>query len=134
VAKRFGEPSANANVFRFNFSTGNFDQIPNPFGAFPALAVGPNGTVWAADSGSADVYQYDNFSGSWGLLVFGFSQIIQAGGDGVWALSGNNIYRFEPSKLSLVPVPGLLASISVGSGGGVWGTNSSHQVFAFSTP
>ena len=120
-------------VYRFNFSSGNFDQIADPFGAFPALTVGPNGVVWALDTGSPGfIYQYDAFSGFQGPTCC-FSQI-QAGGDGAWALSLPNISRFEPSTLSFVQVPGLLVSISVGSGGGVWGINSSHQVFAFSTP
>jgi hypothetical protein len=124
-------PQCGPNVFRFNFSTGNFDQISDPFGAFPALTVGPNG-VWAIDTGNSVVYQYDDFLGFKNISCC-FTQI-QAGGNGVWALSGNSIYRLEPSTLNFVQVPGLLTSISVGSGGGVWGINSSHQVFAFSTP
>ena len=49
-----------------------------------------------------------------------------------WDFSGNQIFRFVPPALNFVQVPGSLVSISVGSGGGVWGTNSSHEVFAFS--
>jgi Tectonin domain len=120
-------------VYRFTFSGGNFEQISDPFGAFPALTVGPNGAVWAIDTSSSLVYQYDYFVG---FVNSGwtFTQI-QAGGDGIWALgSTGNTFRWDWSALGFTQVPGTLASISVGSGGGVWGTNSSHQVFAFSTP
>jgi hypothetical protein len=118
------------NVFRFNFSTGNFEQVTDAFGAIPALTIGPNG-VWAIDTGNDVVYQYDDFLG---FKVIGccFTQI-QAGGNGVWALSGKSISRLDPSTLNFVHVPGSLVSISVGNGG-VWGINSSHQAFAFSTP
>jgi streptogramin lyase len=121
------------NVFKFNFSTGVFDQIADPFGAFPQLAVGPNGGVWAIDTGNQSVAQYDPFS-TFQYVIGCCSQQIQAGGDGVWILSGNQILRLDPSTLLYADVPGSLDSISVGSGGGVWGINSSHQVFAFSTP
>jgi hypothetical protein len=120
------------NVFHFNFGTGNFDQISDPFGAFPALAVGPTG-VWAIDTSSSVVYQYDPFS-TFQAVIGCCSQQIQAGGDGVWILAGSQILRYDPSTLLFADVPGLLVSISVGSGGGVWGINSSHQVFKFSTP
>ena len=118
------------NVFRFNFSTGNFEQVTDAFGAIPALTIGPNG-VWAIDTGNDVVYQYDDF--------LGFKDIgccyaqIQAGGNGVWALAGSSIYRLDPSTLNFVQVPGSLVSISVGNSG-VWGINSFHHVFAFSTP
>jgi len=119
-------------VYRFNFSTKVFDQIHDSFGAFPALTVGPNGGVWAIDTSNAVAYQYDAFSGFQGVECC-VTQM-QAGGNGVWALWGSSIFRLEPSSLSFVQIPGALVSLSVGSGGGVWGINSSHQVFAFSTP
>lgn len=117
-------------VYRFNFSTGVFDLITT-FGSFPALTVGPNGAVWAI-AGVDEIYMYDPFSGFQPITCC--ANQIQAGGDGVWALFTPDIIRFEPSTLSFGSVPGLLVSISVGSGGGVWGINSSHQVYAFSTP
>lgn len=118
------------NVYRFNFSTGNFDQVADPFGAIPALTVGPNG-VWAIDTGNDVAYQYDDFLGFTDIGCC-FTQI-QAGGNGVWALSGKGIFRLDPSTLNFVQVPRSLVSISVGNSG-VWGINSSHHVFAFSTP
>jgi hypothetical protein len=118
-------------VFRFNFSTLAFDQVSNPFGYIPALTIGPNG-VWALDTGYSEVYQYDDFLGFKNIGCCSFTQI-QAGGNGVWALSGGSIYRLEPSTLDFVQVPGSLISISTGNSG-VWGINSSHEVLAFSTP
>jgi Tectonin domain len=119
------------NVFRFNFSTQVFDQISDPFGAIPALAVGPNG-VWALDTSNAAFYQYDDFSGFIDISCCGITQI-QASGNGVWALFGNAILRLEPSARKFVQVPGSLTSISAGNAG-VWGINKSHKVLAFSTP
>lgn len=119
-------------VFHFNFSTGNFDQVSSPFGAFPALTVGPNGGVWGLDTGDSNVYQFD--------VYIGFEDIgccytqIEAGGNGVWTLDGNSIFRLDPYSLDFVHVPGSLVSISVGSGGGVWGINSSKHAYVFSTP
>jgi hypothetical protein len=121
-------------VYRFDFSTGVFDPITDPFGSFPALTVGPNG-VWAIDTGGSDDYQYDEFTGTFFLLSLGFLTQMQAGGNGVWGLDpSGNIFRLEPSTLRFIQVPGSLVSISVGSGGGVWGINSSHQVLKFTMP
>jgi hypothetical protein len=120
-------------VFRFDFGTGVFDEVSDPFGAFPVLTVGPTG-VWAIDPSIFSVYQYDDFLGFIRIACCSTFQVIQAGGDGVWALSGNNVYRLVHVASSFVQVPGSLVSISVGSGGGVWGINGSNQVFAFSTP
>lgn len=121
------------NVYRFNFSTGVFDPIANQFSAFPQLTVGSNGDAWATDTSDSLVYKYNDdlqgFGGSFGCCV----TQIQAG-NGVWILDGSNIYRWEPSALKFGQVGGSFVSISVGSGGGVWAINSSHQVFAFSTP
>ena len=126
-------PDCGPDVFRFNFSTGSFNPVPSPFAAFPALAVGPGDVVWGIDTSNGDLDQFQPFANAFGFVKCCFTQI-QAGGDGVWALSGTNIYRLEPYSIGLVQVPGALTSISVGSGGGVWGINGSNQVFAFSTP
>jgi hypothetical protein len=121
------------DVFRFKFSTGFFNQISDPFGAFPALTVGPNEVIWAVDTSNSVVYQYNDFLG---FIDSGYTFAqIQAGGNGIWGLgSTGNIFRWDSSALGFAQVPGSLVSISVGSGGGVWGINSSHQVFAFTTP
>ena len=90
------------NTYRFDFGTGVFDKISNPFSAIPSLTVGPN-DVWAIDTSSTLAYQYDDFLGFENIACcsIGF-QMIQAGGDGVWALSGNNIYRLVHIASSFV--------------------------------
>lgn len=123
-------------VYRFNFGTRSFDPIDDPFGAFPVLTVGSNGDVWATDTSNSFVYVYDDLSESFVSEGCCVTQQIQAG-NGFWALnqnSGNNILRWEPSQRNFDGIPGHLVSISVGSGGGVWGINGSNQVFAFTTP
>jgi hypothetical protein len=121
------------NVFRFNFSTQVFDRINDPFGAIPALTVGPN-EVWAIDTSNYEVYHYDEFSG---FIAFsccgGAITQLQGGGNGVWALYGSSVLRLEPSTREFVQIPVSLTSISAGNAG-VWGINSSHKVLAFSTP
>ncbi len=119
------------DVFGFDFSTGVFNQLPaSGFGSFPILAVGPNGGVWGIDTGNGDVRVYGD-GGFFHYLSCCFSQI-QAGGNGVWTLNGNSVYHLDTR--GFVQIPGSLVSISVGTGGGVWGIDSSHQVFAFSMP
>jgi hypothetical protein len=120
------------NVFRFNFTTGVFDQIFDQFSAFPQLTVGSNGDVWATDTSDSIVYKYDDDAK--GFLSFGCCVTQIQAGNGVWILDGSNVYRWEPSASKFGQVGGSFVSISVGSGSGVWGINSSHQVFAFSTP
>jgi len=122
------------NTFRFDFTTGTFFPISSPFTGFPALTVGPTGEVWAIDTGSSNrLYRFDVFRRAFDALGSGTTRV-QAGGDGVWVLVGNEILRWQASDFGFRQVTGSLSSISVGSGGGVWGINSSHQVFAFSTP
>jgi hypothetical protein len=123
------------NVYRFDFSTDAFDQITDPFVAFPQLTVGPDGVVWAIDTFNSEVYRYDDGVGQKFVSRGCCLAQIQAGGNGVWGLAADNtIYRSEPSTFDFVQIPGALVSISVGTGGGVWGINSSHQVFKFTTP
>ena len=120
------------NVFRFNFTTNVFDQIFDQFSAFPQLTVGSNGDVWATDTSDSIVYKYNDDAKA--FVSFGCCVTQIQAGNGVWILDGSNIYRWEPSASKFGQIGGSFASISVGSGGGVWAINSSHQVFAFSTP
>jgi len=120
------------NVYRFNFTTGVFDPITNQFSAFPQLTVGSNGDVWATDTSDSLVYKYDD--GAQGFMSFGCCVTQIQAGNGTWILDGQNIYSWEPSALKFGQVFGQLTSISVGSGGGVWGINSSHQVYEFTMP
>jgi virginiamycin B lyase len=119
--------NGNGDIYRFNFGTGVFDQLP---GSLSQIAVGPNG-MWGLFGTQVYAF-YDNVQ-DFGQLSGVLTQI-QAGGNGVWGLNSGQIYRLDPSTSSFVQVSGVLASISVGSGAGVWGINSSKQVFGFSTP
>jgi hypothetical protein len=120
--------NGNGEIYRFNFGTGGFDQLP---GSLTQVTVGPNG-FWGLYSDQ--IYEfYDN--------IQDFAQLpgslarIAAGGNGVWGLdSSGGIYRLEPTTSSFVQIPGVLTSISVGSGGGVWGINSAKHAYVFSTP
>jgi virginiamycin B lyase len=123
--------NSSGGIFRFNFSTGGFDQV-NVAETLSQITVGPNG-VWGIHSTNQIFEFYDNsqeFSQLSGILTD-----IQAGGNGVWGLnSAEAIFRLEPSTSTFVSVPGNLVSLSVGSGGGVWGINSSNHAYVFSTP
>lgn len=115
-------------IFRFNPASLAFDSLP---GSLTQIAVGPNG-FWGLFSNTIYAF-YDNVQ-NFAPLSGTFAQI-QAGGNGVWALTPSGfIYRLEPSSSLFVQIPGVLTSLSVGSGAGVWGINSVHQVFAFSAP
>jgi len=120
------------DTYRFNFSTGVFDQTsPSPgFRAIPQLTVGSNGDVWAVDTGTGGVWYYSYVK--WEDITF--LPQVQAG-NGVWALDGaSHVYRWEPSVFDFKPVSSAsLTSLSVGSGGGVWGLNSG-KAYMFTTP
>jgi Tectonin domain len=121
--------NGDGQIFRFNFSTLLFDQIS---GILSQITVGPN-DVWGVNPDS-QIYEFrDNVQEF--LELPGLLTQIQAGGDGVWGLnSSQEIFRLEPSTSLFGQIPGLLVSISVGSGGGVWGINSSNAAYVFSTP
>lgn len=128
--------NGNGTPFVFNFATLSFDPVPDgPNRSYRQITVGPYG-AWAIST-TAGVYEYDK-------LLFEFFPVaaslvqIQAGGSGVWGIDyahgANPIFRFQPSTLTFIQFPGDLTSISVGSGGGVWGINSAGQAYGFSAP
>ena len=126
--------NGNGAVFRFRFSKLLFYQVVTA-PTLTQITVGPNG-VWGIDgNGTGQLYQYDN-----DLSFFGYPGLwaqVQVGGDGVWlssATDSGQIFRFDPSTRFLVLIPNQFVSISAGSGGGVWGINSSGQAYGFSTP
>ena len=121
--------NGSGTIFRFNFATLTFDQIPP--GLLAQLTVGPNG-VWGINP-SSQAFEFHGNTQTFDQLPGSLTQI-QAGGNGVWGLNSGQIFRLEPSTAAFVRIPGVLVSISVGSGGGVWGINSAKQVFAFTTP
>jgi Tectonin domain len=91
--------------------------------------------VWALDP-LADVWQFVKVGVVSNVLVHGPLAQIQAGGNGVWGInSSEEVFRVEQSQMFKVQIPGAaLVSISVGSGGGVWGINNVGQPLAFITP
>jgi hypothetical protein len=124
--------NGDGKIFNFNFATHNFDLGLNNNNAFSQVTVGPNG-VWALD-GQTDVWQIVQVGVALNVLVHGPLAQIQAGGDGVWGINTfQQVFRLE--QLHKVQIPGAaLVSISVGSGGGVWGINDAGQSLAFITP
>ena len=118
-------------TFRFDFATLTFIQKSI---LFTQVTVGPNG-VWALETDDR-IFQFDDHTQFFFIVspTLKLTQI-QAGGNGVWGIdSSQQIFRLEPSTWSFVQIPGALVSISVGTGGGVWGINGSGQAYWFTTP
>jgi hypothetical protein len=119
----------NGELFWLDFPTLNFRLAIR---GCVQVTVGPNG-VWDLDSS----YEPFNFYSNTRIKVPGSGTLtqIQAGGDGVWAIGPvQQIFRLDTGHNSLVQIPGALVSISVGSGGGVWGLDSLGKAYGFSTP
>jgi hypothetical protein len=150
-----------ASIFRYNFCVKNWDQVPGTLGT---LAVGggdiwglngdgslfwfnfslkgffqefTNCTQFAV--GPTDVFALNGYV--WEVLAsrpLESQEVlnqVQAGGDGVWAIGlSKALYRLDPGEYGFFMVPGALVSISVGSGGGVWGLDISGKPYVFTTP
>jgi hypothetical protein len=150
-----------ASIFRYNFCVKNWDQVPGTLGT---LAVGggdiwglngdgslfwfnfslkgffqefTNCTQFAV--GPTDVFALNGYV--WEVLAsrpLESQEVlnqVQAGGDGVWAIGlSKALYRLDPGEYVFFMVPGALVSISVGSGGGVWGLDISGKPYVFTTP
>lgn len=122
--------NGNGEIYRFDFSGSGFVKAFDGSG-FLRIAVGPDG-FWLT---------YDNFwcerelSGSFSCQDLLKVDQIQAGGDGVWVLdAAGQVFRLEHSLWRLTQVPNIvLSSISAGNGAGVFGVDSTGQVFAFRT-
>jgi hypothetical protein len=120
------------SLFRFDFKLLGFDQVliinNNPVSQ---IAVSPT-DIWTVTGGSV----FD------ALFLYGgpvdapeVMTQIQAGGNGLWGIGlSKALYRLDPSVYAFIQIPGALASISVGSGGGVWGINQSGKPYVFTTP
>jgi hypothetical protein len=123
-------------LFHYSFAQNEFVDGGHCCVILTQIAVGVN-DLWVIDTrgGSDTLLRLDpNNGGSW--VFIGSASQVAAGGDGVWALnaSGNTIWRFDPFSNALIQVEGSLTSIAVGSGAGVWGIDSSNQIFTFIRP
>ena len=122
--------NGSGNIYRFNFETLNFDLVDARH--FTQITVGPN-SVWVIFSPS-DAFWFDGVAKTFYKLFADATQL-QAGGNGVWAIGSNqNIYRLDESGARFIQLPGALVSISVGSGGGVWGLDGSGKAYGFTAP
>jgi hypothetical protein len=123
--------NGNGDIFRFDFVTLSFLQVTARFGPYAQITVGTN-AVFVNRPGNTAVLGVTQA----GQILVGGSLIqVQAGGDGVWGIgSSQQIFRLQPFTSNFVQIPGALVSISVGSGGGVWGLDSSGKAYGFTTP
>ena len=126
-----------AKLYRFDFFSQSFELV-DQFGEVEQLTVGPNG-VWASVNGGnmVEVDWYRDFQGLHHVVASLYGQSIQlkAGGDGVWGIGPvQQVYRLDSDLAAFFQIPGALVSISVGSGGGVWGIDGAGKAYAFSTP
>ena len=125
-----------AQIWHYSFQQQHWNQIP---GSLQQITVGVN-DVWGLD-GLGNVYRYDPLSAQFfNVPTPGAAQTqIAAGGNGVWAIYTFGgvpglIGRFDSQIEAFYNEPGFLAQIAVGYGGGIWGVNSSNQVYAFVRP
>jgi hypothetical protein len=122
----------------YDVALGGFLDVGEGVGnSLKQFAVGVN-DMWAINS-SNQIVQWDwNTSNGFvaNVEIQGTLAQIAAGGDGVWgvAANSNEIFRLDESSDTFVQVPGALTSIAVGSGAGVWGVDSSGDVFTFVRP
>ncbi|MBI3476059.1 MAG: hypothetical protein HY010_10020 [Acidobacteria bacterium] len=122
--------NGNGDIFRFDFTTLAFRQVAAP-ATFDQITVGTN-AVFVNKFGGYPLFELTRVGQN---TVEGSLIQIQAGGDGVWGLgSSQQIFRLQPFAIGFTQIPGALVSISVGSGGGVWGIDSTGKAYAFSTP
>lgn len=95
------------------------------------IAVGPDG-AWGRRQSTHAILEFQVTQGDFFDLFSPELEEIQAGGDGVWAFKDTGeVYRLQHGTKSFARVPGVLSSISVGSGAGVWGLDSSGKAYAF---
>jgi Tectonin domain len=124
--------NSDVQTFHYSFSGQAFVQVP---GISPnEILVGVN-DVWGL-TGFDEIYRYDSNSGMFNQ-VSGTLQQIAVGGDGVWGINlSGDIVRFDPSSESFLAISGAsgVGNIAVGSGAGVFVTNSGSQVLTFVRP
>jgi hypothetical protein len=97
------------------------------------LTVGVN-DVWGVN-GSRQLFRYDFVSGTFIKVNIQDIAQVASGGDGVWFLdTSNDPYTVNSSTASFIPLLGVLKTVAVGSGVGVFGINNSDEVYTFVRP
>jgi hypothetical protein len=116
-----------------------FDPVSNALklmtGTLAHIAVGVDG-VWGTDA-SGNVYEYNPVNPGWerinGSLVY-----IAAGANGLWGINSQHIvFRYDASERTFFAVNSAHPSFGelvVGTGAGVWETDTSGDIQAFVTP
>jgi hypothetical protein len=118
-------------IFHWNFNTFVFENVP---GVLNQISAGPAGVVWGVDTAGKVFRLSRDREGAKFLEVGGPLAVVSVGGNGVFALDfQQGILHFDESAQQFVPVLGLLDSITVGNGGGVWGLSGGQGVFVFKT-
>lgn len=124
----------NSQVFRFNYSTNTFDQIP---GNLARITVGVGYEdqchpyeVWGINNGQ-QVFRYDYCSGQFNPSPGSFLDEIATGGSDVWGINDNlQIVHYSFAQEKFAVVPGTLDGIAVGVND-VWGRNNSGDIFRY---
>ena len=115
-----------AQIYRFDFCLNNWDQIA---GTLETIAVS-GGDVWGMN-GDGTVFSFDYTTQSFQSIYHG--TYLAAAPQSVWVFNhdvpSDYVHQFTPSGGTAVSVILSLTQIQAG-GDGVWGINSSGQVFA----
>ena len=125
----------NSNVYRFNFSTGGFDQMPSTF--YQISIAGGGGAIFGLHSGFPNslIYQFNPGTQNW-FQIPGTVRTLSAGGNELWGINrGNQLWKIIPSSQTWISVPGSYSQVAVGNGGGgVWAIDFSGNAYMFVTP
>jgi len=125
------------NVYRFNFSTLSFNQVPGT--ANQIYLTGGSGTVFATRSVPLlhlfAVFWFDPSAQNW-YSTPGGVHAFAAGGNEIWGLDGSGaLLKYTPSTQAWTSYGGSYSQVAVGNGGGgVWTIDSSGRVYTLVTP
>ncbi len=119
------------SIFHFDAESRAFVSVP---GNLVQIAVGVNDVLGVNHQNQ--LFRYDFGAGTFIQLDLTNTVQVAAGGDGVWFLdnTSDNVYTLNSATASLLSINGLLKSVAVGSGAGVFGINNSDEVFTFVRP
>jgi len=119
--------NSSGNIFKYA-GNGQWTSIP---GSLKQISVGSDGSVWGVQPGG-QIFKY-NGNGSWTQIPGGLSEISVSSGNLVWGVnSANQVFNYNGNN-GWNYVAGTLDDVAVYNGG-VWGTNSSSNVFLNALP